>query len=291
VGPVVGPPGTEAAPATDSSEAGSADTGSAPVPGSPAVGSSAPSAPSVEPLVLTVEDPIRDRSFAVEVRVPSGDGPFRIVMFSHGLGTTPTTYAALLDRIVAAGFLVAAPVFPGSAMGAANIDPDDVVNQPGDVTAALTRVLEEPELADRIDVDRVVAIGHAEGAITTVGLFDACCRDDRITGAVVLAGNASSSSEPFAGAGVPILFIHGDADTVVPFRTGEQAFVSDPWPKARLTLGGAGHVTPYVDGADPEFDRVATAVTDFLHWTLGEDEDGLEALRRREGAALDDQFG
>src|SRR3954469_9347624 len=44
--------------------------------------------------------------------VDTQNGPYPLVMFAHGYGVTPATYAALLSRIAEAGYVVAAPTYP-----------------------------------------------------------------------------------------------------------------------------------------------------------------------------------
>ena len=65
------------------------------------------------------------RTLHVSVRQPSGTGPWPLVVFGHGFGAQVATYNDLLDRIAAAGFVVAAPEFPGSSTALAG-RPDEV---------------------------------------------------------------------------------------------------------------------------------------------------------------------
>src|SRR5205807_2141028 len=52
------------------------------------------------------------------------DGPYPLVLFSHGYDVTPHFYAPLLERWAAAGYVVAAPTYPilsGSDGGATDV--------------------------------------------------------------------------------------------------------------------------------------------------------------------------
>src|SRR5215475_9369701 len=52
-------------------------------------------------------------------------GPYPLVVFAHGFGVVPSDYAALLQRIAAAGYVVAAPQYPvlsGWPYGPSDVD-------------------------------------------------------------------------------------------------------------------------------------------------------------------------
>ncbi|TDC28960.1 chlorophyllase [Micromonospora sp. 15K316] len=223
------------------------------------------------PLPLTVWYPAAgeaggdpERSAAV------ADGEFPVVMFSHGLGGRPDDYAALLTRWAAAGFVVAAPTFPHTSRGAdGNVL--DVLNQPADVSYALTHVLAldaaagDP-LRGRLAADRVAAAGHSAGGVTTVGLFTAG-RDERLDAGVVFAGTSLGVGTAFAGATAPQLFVHGERDEVVEYAAGKAVYDAVPWPKAMLSLTRGDHGRALLsDGAALRV--VAETTVDFLRWSL-----------------------
>src|SRR5574342_749062 len=68
-------------------------------------------------------------------------GRFPVVAFSHGLHGLPVDYVELATRWAAAGFVVLAPTFPHTSRGTKTFEVADVVNQPADVSFALTKVL------------------------------------------------------------------------------------------------------------------------------------------------------
>ncbi|MFN0030340.1 MAG: alpha/beta hydrolase family protein [Acidimicrobiales bacterium] len=154
---------------------------------------------------------------------PVASGSWPMVIFSHGLRGLPEDYEALVTRWAANGFVVVAPRYPMSNREAENIDATDVKNQPGDASAALDAVLNDAAKAGdpfngRLDDRRIFAAGHSEGGVTTVGLLDECCRDARLKGALVLAGNSLGFPGSPAGNAIPVLFIHGDKDRLAPLR-------------------------------------------------------------------------
>ena len=224
----------------------------------------------------------KDRPLPTTVWYPAtGDGPFPVIVFSHGLTARPGDYARFLARWAGAGFVVAAPAYPHTSAGVAEADVVDLLNQPADASEVLTRVLAldgtagDP-LAGRLDTDHVAAAGHSGGGITTLGMLSGT-RDDRLSAAVVLAGRQVLPGA-FTGPEVPVLFVHGKQDRTVRYADGLAAFDAVPWPKALLTLPDAGHV---VTGGD-DFDVVADATTDFWRWSLYGDAGAQRRLERRD---------
>lgn len=237
-----------------------------------------------------------DRPLPTTIYYPSGSGRFPLILFSHGLTAKPSTYQALLRRWAAAGFVVAAPAYPHTSFGVPAFDVLDVINQPGDASYALGKVLAldgaagDP-LRGRIDTGRIAATGHSAGAITTVGLFTAK-RDPRLRAGIVLAGSALGVGDAFTGTPASLLFVHGGKDDLVSYASGKALFDKVPWGKALLTLPDQGHGGPYLQPGDPVFDAVAAVTTDFLRWTLYGDKTARSRLARNAGKAgtLDDRL-
>jgi dienelactone hydrolase/predicted small lipoprotein YifL len=226
-----------------------------------------------------------DPSAAPTDDAPAASGPFPVVLFSHGLGGLPGNYHALASHWSAAGFVVVAPAYPLTSRDAPRLAPGDVRNQPADAAFVLTEMLRrsaEPDdpFSGLLDGDHVAAAGHSAGAVTTLGLFGSCCREQRLSAGIVLAGNSLGFGEELEGGAAPMLFEHGDEDRVVPCRSGRRAFDAVPWPKAFVTLLGQGHIEPYLRPGDAAFAVVAKTTTYFLSWTLDGDQQALEALRR-----------
>ena len=230
---------------------------------------------------------------------PPARGPFPLILFSHGLLGLPSDYEAIATRWSGAGFVVVAPTYPLTSRASPQVQPLDVPNQPADASFVLTSVLrlaERPSdpLHGMLDSSRVVAAGHSAGAITTVGLFTACCRDARLVAGIVLAGNSLGFTNQFAGRPVPMLFEQSDDDPLVPYWTGRLLWEGLPWPKSFVTLQGQGHIDPYLVPTSPGFAVVAATTTDFLRWSVSGDQTARNDLRRHatvpDLAHLDDQL-
>ncbi|SCL41284.1 Alpha/beta hydrolase family protein [Micromonospora pallida] len=233
------------------------------------------------PLPVTLWYPARgEAGGAAERSAPVAGGRFPVVVFSHGLNARPTDYATLLTRWAAAGFVVAAPTFPNTSRGAAQVNPLDVLNQPADVSYVLTEVLALDQragdpLRGRLATDRVAATGHSAGGVTTIGLFT-LGRDERLDAGVVLAGTALGVGSTFAGTAAPQLFVHGELDEVVDYSSGKDAYDRVPWPKAMLSLPQGDHGRALL--TDRASLRVVSDTTvDFLRWSLY----GDQAAKRR----------
>lgn len=230
------------------------------------------------------------RALPTSLWYPStGDGPFPVIVFSHGFSSSPGAYYELLTSWAAAGFVVAAPTFPLTSQDSALVA-EDVPNQPADVSYVLTAVLalnrtHGDALAGRIDVRHIAVAGHSAGAITTIGLLSTCCVDKRVTAAVVLSGSTRDFGTALAKPGVPTLFVHGVDDTVLPIAADRAVYDATTAPAAFLQLTHGTHSAPYDDGTDPSFGTVRAVTTDFLRWALSGDRAGLAALRHDATAA------
>ncbi|MGZ4644097.1 MAG: alpha/beta hydrolase family protein [Blastococcus sp.] len=249
--------------------------------------------PAVATRVLDLRDAVRGRALPTTLWYPArGDGPFPLVEFSHGFGSSPGAYEELLSGWAAAGFVVAAPTFPLTSADSPKVVAD-VLHQPADVSFVLTSVLalnttRGDALEGRIDAAHVAVAGHSAGAVTTIGLLDTCCADRRITAAIVLAGSTRGFGVHLTSPGVPTLFVHGAADTVLPLAEDRAVFDATTAPAAFVTLTHGEHSAPFDDGTDPSFGVVRSVTTDFLRWTLAGDAPALAALRAdatRDGTA------
>ncbi|MEV0943030.1 alpha/beta hydrolase family protein [Micromonospora wenchangensis] len=249
------------------------------------------------PLPVTLWYPARGTAGGAAQRdAPVAAGRFPVVAFSHGLDGRPTDYRALTTRWTAAGFVVAAPMFPHTGKGTDG-SVLDVLNQPADVSYVLDEVLAldvkagDP-LRGRLATDRVAAAGHSAGGVTTIGLFTTG-RDERLRAGVVLAGTGLGVGTAFAGAAAPQLFVHGRADEVVDYAAGRAVYDAVPWPKAMLSLTRGDHGRILL-GDDTALRVVSDTTIEFLRWTLYGDAAARDRLpasaTRGDVATLDDRL-
>ena len=211
---------------------------------------------------------------------PTAHGPFPLLMFAPGFQQCDTTYTDLLKAWAGAGYVVAAVNFPRTNchVGAAAYEPD-LVNQPQDVSYALTRTLAmsarpHTVLSGLVDRQEIGGAGQSDGGDTVAALAaDTCCTDRRVKAVAVLSGAewAPMPGSYFTGAAPPMLFVQGSADTINPPWTSVQLYSADH-EDARfyLDLFGATHMEPY-SGANPVERLVARSTVDFFdRYVLGQ---------------------
>ena len=165
----------------------------------------------------------------------SGRAPYPLIVFAHGLGGSPEVYQALLSAWAAAGYVVAAPLFPlSSSETPGGPDGGDIGNQPADMSFVIGQVLKASSspggpLSGLVDPDEIGAAGHSNGAITTLGLVaNTCCRDTRVKAAVVMAGTTEGLGQGrYDLAEAPPLLVVSDLhDGLVPY--GDAVAVFEP---------------------------------------------------------------
>jgi len=221
-------------------------------------------------------------------------GPLPLIVFAPGFMMCSGPYSGLLQTWASAGYVVAAVNFPRTNchLGTAAWEPD-LVNQPWDMTYALSRMLAlsaQPNdlFYGLIDRHEVAAAGQSDGGDTVAALAaNGCCTDHRLTAVEVLSGAEWPPMPgryfPDGASGTPpMLFVQGSADTINPPWTSMQLYGADET-RARyyLDLLGADHLTPYT-GTNPVERLVARVTLAFFNrYVLGQD--GALATMTREG--------
>ena len=132
-----------------------------------------------------------------------GSGPWPLLVFGHGFATTPFRYRRLLRSWAAAGYLVAAPVFPlENANAPGGPDESDIVNQPRDMSFVITRLLAasasaQSPLHGLVDRKRIAVAGQSDGGETAFATaYERPWHDRRVRAALILSGaELASTSE------------------------------------------------------------------------------------------------
>jgi predicted dienelactone hydrolase len=201
----------------------------------------------------------------------AGNGPWPLVVFGHGYATTPFRYARLLRAWAAAGFVVAAPVFPlGNANAPGGPDESDIVNQPRDMSFVVTRLLAASAspaspLYGLVSRTRIAVAGQSDGAETAFAVtYQRPWRDARVRAAVVLSGAELGGHARLVASAVPLLAVQGTADRINPPVYTFGLFHAVGRPKFLFLLAHAGHLGPYtVPGARlAAVERVSIAFLD-----------------------------
>jgi fermentation-respiration switch protein FrsA (DUF1100 family) len=217
------------------------------------------------------------RSLPTTVWYPTDrqNGPYPLVMFVHGYGVTPSTYSALLSRVAAAGYVVAAATYP--ILSGQPAGPSDVVGWDDlfpDTRFVTTRVLEASAsgsgtLGNLVDPQRIAVAGHSDGAYVSFGLgYQPLRLDSRIRSVISFAASFDGIGL-YQPNGRPILNVLGDQDEYNPYPEAvawDAAHLAQP--KKVLTLVNANHLPPYTDPNDPHFSTLVSVTVAFLDWTL-----------------------
>ena len=181
-----------------------------------------------------------------------------LIVFGHGFAVTPATYWRLLTAWAAAGYVVAAPVFPRSnAHADGGPDEADLVNQPADMSLVITGLLSlsarsDGPLAGRIDPERIGIAGQSDGGETALAMaYDRYYLDARVRAAAILSGAElpGAAAVYFTRASPPLLAVQGTADTTNLPHFSYDFYFAARRPKYLLRLLGAGHLPPYTTDA------------------------------------------
>jgi len=218
--------------------------------------------------------------------VARAGGPYPLVVFAHGFDVTPTVYARLLDSWARAGYVVAAPTFPGenpAAPGGAN--ESDIINEPGDMSFVISRMLAlnagSGPLAQLIDPSLVAVAGQSDGAEVALGVaYDPRFRDPRVRAAIILSGAEIEAKDnmTFPTDGPPLLATEGTADKVNLPKFAYHFFRAAQPPKYLMRLLGAGHLPPYTK-QEPQLRIVERVTRAFLDAYLKETPGAMAQLR------------
>lgn len=163
------------------------------------------------------------------------DGPYPLVIFSHGSTSFRFQSTNLTHHLASWGLVVASADHPSRALENFLGGPDDPPSSVDDVRATIELVTTDDVLGPAIDADRVGASGHSAGGGTTLGIT----AEGGIAGYISYASGASDDT---ALPEVPSLFMAGGIDTIIePTRT-RAAFDRAPAPSFYLEFADSGHL-------------------------------------------------
>jgi dienelactone hydrolase len=208
------------------------------------------------------------RVLVTTIRYPTVAGePLPLIVIAHGLNGHPDQLEDLTETWARAGFVVAAPRFPRT-----NVDSNskavlaDAAEYPGDVSVVISRVLtmsgsDSPgPLRGRVDAHRIGVGGISLGGHALYGLVsNTCCLDRRVDAAILMSAVQKSFPHGrYVKPRIPIMLIHGDADTGYRYSVATYPRLGPP--KWFITLKGGRHGPPFEDAPD-EFDGFVRTTT------------------------------
>ena len=217
----------------------------------------------------TQRRPAQDRRvLETTVRYPeSATGPLPVIVLAHGSNGTPEDLDELMDAWAGAGYVVAAPLLPSL-----NVDrhgkaiPSEVAQFPADLSFVISRVVQlgspsaSAPLQGRVAAGQIGAAGISLGGMSVYGLIsNTCCRDDRVGAAILMAAvRPNFPRGKYTRQRVPVLLVHGDADTGYHWSTSTYPRLAPP--KWFITLRHGRHGPPFEDERD-EHDNLVKATT------------------------------
>ena len=211
------------------------------------------------------------RTLRTVIRRPVGAaGPLPLLVFGHGFDVTPEAYETLLDAWAAAGYLVAAPDFPGSASDLSGPPTEsDIAEQAGDLSFVISSLL--GGRAGPVDPTRIAVAGHSDGGSSVVVLAEnPAWADHRIAAYVVLAGQIPDGVPGPWDAATPgtLLCMVGSADQYGNLTLTDDAYSAARMAKAMVTVPGGDHEGIF-DGTGAVPEEVRAATIRFLDAALG----------------------
>jgi polyhydroxybutyrate depolymerase len=222
----------------------------------------------------TIEHGGRTRQYRLVT--PDGDGPFPTILVLHGGGGTPERIARTTGfdgRGREAGFAVVYPAGVGNNWNDGRESVTSTHRQNVDDVGFLAALIERLVSRGVADPSAVASTGLSNGAFMTHRLLVE--RPEPLAAAVTFAGSLAVGTEVSPAKAVPVAFIHGTADPLVPYEGGGVGFSGN----RGTVLGAEQFVDQFVAAYDCDPTPVVTTTDSRRDGTR------LERRRYRNGAA------
>ena len=224
-----------------------------------------------------------------------------LVILAHGFGGNPARFDAIGQRLAAAGYIVAAPTFPltnEAAPGGFSQGALDTLSQPGDISFVIDALLQanrdrNDPLFERIDPERMGAMGHSLGGTTVIGATRVeCCTDTRLDATAYVEPGASFVETlfgaPYDRQGPPTLTFQGEVEFPISPEASRIFQASIDAPRILVEMVGGNHINMIERfGAEPDplLDQAARMMIAFFDAYVADSPQELtrafEALRRQ----------
>lgn len=206
------------------------------------------------------------------------DGPYPVVLFSHGFAGFPEQSADLVVHLASWGFVVIAPdhverslsgLLGTAAAGVERRDDPEVLSASLDATIADSKNGGSP-LASMLDLEKVAVAGHSAGAYAA---YREASSEPRVKAFISYSLGTGQPDAQGKVPEVPIpkvpgLVMLGEADGIIPADTTREVYGKMTGPKALVEIADAGHLV---------FSDICL---------IGRDQGGLVALVKQAGLDL-----
>ncbi|CCM63696.1 hypothetical protein BN381_290055 [Candidatus Microthrix parvicella RN1] len=175
---------------------------------------------------------------------PGADGPYPVVMFSHGFAGFPEQSADLVTHLASWGFVVVAPdhverslsgQLGVAAKGVTPREDPEVLSASLDAALAL----KGSPLTGLLDESKVTVAGHSAGAGAA---YREASADPRVKAFIAYSvGNRPGEKKPPVPK-VPGMVMAGTDDGIIPPAASQEIFDGMNPPKYFVSIDGAGHL-------------------------------------------------
>jgi pimeloyl-ACP methyl ester carboxylesterase len=174
----------------------------------------------------------------------SAEGPFPLVVFSHGVGAYREQSSFLTTHLASWGFVVTSPDFLerglGSMLGVPVATPrtdDDIVN----AAVVATRAA----FPETVRKGKIAIVGHSAGGGTAIQY----ARHSNVLTYIAMSAGpfAFGSRAAPVPAKKPSMYITGRQDGLAKFSRVATAYKTVPAPKRFIAIDGSGHLTALTD--------------------------------------------
>ena len=204
-------------------------------------------------------------AFAATADQVAGDGPFPLVVYSHGSGGLRYLHSSYTEALASYGYVVAAPDHTGNTVfdrlsGGGAPFQEIAFDRPNDVAEVITSFTDRADpaagpFATAVDADRVAVTGHsfggytaiaiATGVTTELGEFAADERVDAIIPLAPATGDTLLTDARLGALDVPMMVVVGTDDVTTPVDPNVTRLwdLSTSTPAYRVELVAGEHQT------------------------------------------------
>ncbi|MFN8019709.1 MAG: dienelactone hydrolase family protein [Acidimicrobiales bacterium] len=183
---------------------------------------------------------------------PATDGPYPVVLFSHGFAGFPEQSADLVTHLASWGFVVVAPdhverslsgLLGTAAQGVPKREDTEVLASSLDAAVAEAKAVDSP-LHDLLDLSKVAVTGHSAGAGAAYLL---AAKDPRIKAFISYSLGDGRRGPNEAAPKLPIpkvpgMVMLGTEDGIIEPSTTKRVYRNMEPPKYLVQISGAGHL-------------------------------------------------